>query len=87
MLLVWLVSRRYCDSIQVYEVLDLCSTGFNYRFDALNPKGKENELVTAFNQMFDPQVRITFMMILRNIFPILNIFVRRPLQSLGRSFV
>ena len=35
----------------------------------------ENELVTAFNQIFDPQPQITFMMILRNFFPILNIIV------------
>lgn len=53
-------------------------TGFNYRFDALNPKGEENELVTAFKQMFDPQVQITVMMVLRNLFPVLNIFVCRP---------
>ncbi|KAI1792352.1 cytochrome P450 [Ganoderma leucocontextum] len=59
--------------------------GFNYRFDALNPKGEENELVTAFNQMFDPQIRITFMMILRNFFPILNIFPNEQARRFDRA--
>ncbi|TBU23441.1 cytochrome P450 [Dichomitus squalens] len=47
--------------------------GFNYRFDALKAEVPENALVTAFNQLFDPQPRITFMMILRNFFPIFSI--------------
>ena len=45
----------------------------------------ENELVTAFNQIFDPQPQITFMMILRNFFPILNIIVCPDLVSSGSN--
>ena len=49
--------------------------GFNYRFDALNPHGEPNELVVAFNEIFDPSPRITAMMLLKNFFPVLDIFV------------
>ncbi|PIL29246.1 cytochrome P450 [Ganoderma sinense ZZ0214-1] len=59
--------------------------GFNYRFNALKPKGEEDELVTAFKQMFDPQVRITFMMILRNFFPIFNVFPDEQVRGWKRA--
>ncbi|KAI0767221.1 cytochrome P450 [Fomes fomentarius] len=45
--------------------------GFNYRFDSLS--GKPNELVDAFTQIFNPTMRITAMMILKDVFPFLNI--------------
>lgn len=50
--------------------------GFNYRFDNLNPHGEPNELNAAFSEMFNPQgPRITPFTVLRNAFPILNVFV------------
>ncbi len=85
---VSLVSILYFDgSTHIHAEINTLSTGFNYCFDALNPKGEENELVTAFKQMFDPQIQITFMMVLRNLFPILNIFVRCPFPCSDSSFV
>ena len=49
--------------------------GFNYRFDSLNPQGKPNELNEAFKKIFDPDVKLSYLMILRLLFPILNLIV------------
>lgn len=57
------LSRRIADTIR----------GFNYRFDSLS--GKPNELIDAFTEIFNPTMRITAMMILRDVFPFLNIIV------------
>ncbi|KAI0828219.1 cytochrome P450 [Trametes gibbosa] len=48
--------------------------GFNYRFDSLNPSGKPNELNQAFQEIFDPSPNFTLWMLLKNFFPILDIF-------------
>ncbi|KAI0634026.1 cytochrome P450 [Trametes polyzona] len=47
--------------------------GFGFHFDALNPKGKPNELFEAFQELFLPDRKITTLMILKSFFPILNI--------------
>ena len=51
--------------------------GFNYRFNSLNPQGKPNELSKAFKEIFDPDTKITYLMILRQVFPIFNMIVSR----------
>ncbi|KAI0768260.1 cytochrome P450 [Trametes elegans] len=48
--------------------------GFNYRFDALKATNKINELQEAFQEMFKPPTGgFTLLMLLKNIFPILNV--------------
>ncbi|OSD00668.1 cytochrome P450 [Trametes coccinea BRFM310] len=46
--------------------------GFNYSFDALNPDGKPNELSEAFQQIFSIPSKITTMMILKHVIPLLG---------------
>ncbi|KAI0650938.1 cytochrome P450 [Trametes meyenii] len=46
--------------------------GFNYRFDALNPKEKPNELNEAFYAMFKTPPPMTFKRIFGDLFPFLN---------------
>jgi len=47
--------------------------GFNYQFNALNPSEKPNELNDAFATMFRAGEGLTFMLVLRNWFPIFRI--------------
>ncbi|KAI0822363.1 cytochrome P450 [Trametes gibbosa] len=48
--------------------------GFNYRFDALNPNGKTNELNQAFQDIFNPSGNFTMWMLVKHFFPIFEIF-------------
>ncbi|KAH9847043.1 cytochrome P450 [Lenzites betulinus] len=58
--------------------------GFNYEFNSLNPSGELNELAAAFEQIFQvPQ--ITTMMILRNLFPILNVIKDRRMRRVQQA--
>jgi len=48
--------------------------GFNYKFDTLNTEEKPNELSEAFQTVFQTNTELTFVLVLRNMFPFLRIF-------------
>jgi hypothetical protein len=52
------------------------SSGFNYRFDALNPHENKNELNDAFATMFRAGENLTLLPILQAWFPIFRAIVR-----------
>lgn len=49
--------------------------GFNYRFNALNPEGKSNELNEAFKTMFSSAEQLTPLPVLQALIPALRIIV------------
>ncbi|KAH9885221.1 cytochrome P450 [Cubamyces lactineus] len=59
--------------------------GFNYAFNSLTPQGKHNELNQAFQVIFSVPSRFTIMMLLKNLFPILDIFPDERAKSVGRA--
>ncbi|KAI9068652.1 cytochrome P450 [Trametes sanguinea] len=59
--------------------------GFNYHFDALNPDGKPNELNAAFQQIFSVPSKITTMMILKHLIPLLGAIPDERSRGIDRA--
>ncbi|KAI0634035.1 cytochrome P450 [Trametes polyzona] len=59
--------------------------GFNYRFNSLNPQGKPNELSEAFKVIFTPPKKFTLTMLLKNLFPFLDIFPDERSRTLKQA--
>ncbi|KAI0329989.1 cytochrome P450 [Cubamyces sp. BRFM 1775] len=59
--------------------------GFNYAFNSLTPQGKHNELNQAFQVIFSVPSRFTIMMLLKNLFPMLDIFPDERARSVDRA--
>ncbi|KAH9886197.1 cytochrome P450 [Cubamyces lactineus] len=60
--------------------------GFNYAFNSLHPQeGKPNELNQAFKAIFSVPTKFTIMMLVRNIFPALDIFPDERTRSVDRA--
>ncbi|KAI0329991.1 cytochrome P450 [Cubamyces sp. BRFM 1775] len=60
--------------------------GFNYAFNSLHPQeGKPNELNQAFQAIFSVPTKFTLMMIVRNLFPALDIFPDERTRSVDRA--
>ncbi|KAI0705562.1 cytochrome P450 [Earliella scabrosa] len=57
--------------------------GFNYHFD--NISGKPNELLAAFREIFNPHGTMTTLMILRNLFPILQVIPDERSRRIDRA--
>ncbi|CDO69788.1 hypothetical protein BN946_scf184766.g33 [Trametes cinnabarina] len=56
--------------------------GFNYEFNALNPRGEQNELAKAFEEVFSFPAKIPVLMILRNLFPVFEIIKDKRLRDI-----
>lgn len=60
-------------SMTTMDIIGLA--GFNYEFNSFDQTGEPSQLAEAFNQIFKPEPKVTLLMILRQLFPVLYLMV------------
>ena len=75
--------RRYPLTAQhVYYIVLMPFSGFNYQFEALTDDPKENELNQAFSTIFRSGAKMTLILILKEMVPVLRFLVCQNQMSL-----
>jgi hypothetical protein len=76
-------SYKFVQSIPAPDLTWSINLGFNYKFNALNSDTQQNELNSAFRAIFKASTKITFIPILRALFPPLRFLVRFALSHIS----
>ena len=66
-------------SMTTLDIIGLA--GFNYEFNSFDQTGDPNELSQAFHEIFNPEPKITPLMLLRHTFPIFHLMVCHKILS------